>query len=121
MTLDSKVVPVLTRLAAVGLLALAARWLYLYIFTDYRHHLAVYYIALAIVVAAFAIALWFQQTFAVVASVLLGTLGVLGVAFLLLSGGVSNPFLWAVGVALGMYSGSVGAALLHPPRVKGKH
>lgn len=110
---DARSVRVVTKAAALLLCALAARWLYVYVFTDYRHHLAAYFVGLAMIVAAFAIGLWFQRTVAVVTSVVIGAVTFAGAAYLLLAGGVSNPFVWVVAIASAAYTGAVGVSLLH--------
>ena len=106
-----KISLLLTRLTAIAFLCSAGRWLYVYLFTDYRNHLVFYYISLSVLAIAFAVALWFRLKIIVALSVAVSCLTLLGVIFMLINGGLENKFLWFSAATLLIYSSVVGLSV----------
>lgn len=106
------------RSAAVALALLALRWVYLYVFTDYRQHLAAYYLAAAALVLAIAVGLWLRlKSVAVLSAV--AAIACIGVSiWLLANGAFTNPFVWAAAVLSAAYVGALAKYLLENVRVR---
>lgn len=85
----------LIKLVAIGLGVLGSRWLYLFLLTDYRSHLAPVMILLGISTILYSISLYKMYKLSVLSSVVLATLIFMFCLYMQLSSFKIIPFLFA--------------------------
>lgn len=94
---------VMARLAAVGFLLLGLRWLYVFIFTDYRAHHRPVMIPLALLVVAFSVGLFYLKRLFILMLILLSLFGFLGSLYIQIKFVHYNPFWLAIAVTTFVY------------------
>jgi len=94
---------VMARLAAVGFLILGLRWLYVFIFTDYRAHHRPIMIPLALLVVAFSAGLFYLKRTLILILILLSLFAFLGSLYIQIKFVHYNPFWFAATVTAFIY------------------